>query len=241
MGRKIALVTGGSRGIGAAIAIRLARDGYDIWLNYRKDEEAARSVADTIQGYGGECKLLSFDVRSSREVNDILLPMLEADTPYAVIHNAGVTRDGVFALMPKEDWELVVSVSLGGFFNVVRPVVRSMLTKRTGRVVVISSVSGRSGQAGQVNYSAAKAGLIGAAKALAKEVARRNVLVNVIAPGLVDTDMTANAPKEKILPLIPLGRIGTAEDIAGAVSFLLGPDSSYITGQVIGIDGGLYM
>ena len=154
---------------------------------------------------------------------------------------SGCTRDGLAAMMSKKDWDDVINVHLSGFFHVVRPVLKTMLRKRRGRIIAISSVSGETGQAGQFNYSAAKAGLIGAVKALAKEVARRNILVNVVSPGLIETEMTRDLPEEKLLPLIPLNRFGRPEEVAGIVNFLLGNDATYITGQVISVNGGLYM
>ncbi len=237
----IILVTGGSRGIGAATCRRLARDGFDIWLNFHSNTEKALEVKKEIENLGQKCKLLQFDCSNFNESQNILEPLLEESVPYGVVHNAGITRDGIFAMMPQHEWQKVIETSLGGFFNVLQPVIKPMMRARKGRVVIISSVSGQAGQAGQVNYSAAKAGLIGAVKALAKEVAKRNVLVNGVAPGLIDTDMTKDIPLEHVLPLIPLGRQGTADDVAGAVSFLMGEDSKYITGQIINVNGGLYM
>ena len=239
--RPIVLITGASKGIGAAIAEKLAENGYDIWLNYRSDHPGAEKVQKSLEKKGVNCTLLPFDVADEQVVSDALGPLLSKDTPYGLIHNAGITRDGLAAMMSKKDWDDVINVHLSGFFHVVRPVLKTMLRKRRGRIIAISSVSGETGQAGQFNYSAAKAGLIGAVKALAKEVARRNILVNVVSPGLIETEMTRDLPEEKLLPLIPLNRFGRPEEVAGIVNFLLGNDATYITGQVISVNGGLYM
>jgi 3-oxoacyl-[acyl-carrier protein] reductase len=238
--QKIALVTGGSKGIGAAIAQTLAEDGFDIWLNYRSDKEAASTVSKTIEQAGRRCRLLPFDVSNPQDIETHLLPLLENDTPFALINNAGFTRDVILAWMTQEEWTDVLSVTLGGFFQVTKPVINAMLRKREGRIINIASTSGQSGMAGQTNYSAAKAGLIGATKALAAEVGKRNILVNALSPGFIETEMIKDLPREKILPMIPLGRFGTPVEVAGVVSFLCSDKASYITGQVISVNGGAY-
>ncbi len=238
---RYALVTGASRGIGAAIATRLARDGFDIVLNFRSNQAAADAVAAQVLAAGCQAWLMPFDVSDRETARSTLERMLEErGTPYAVIVNAGVTRDGLFGMCGDEDWDQVIDTSLGGFFNVVRPVIRALLKARTGRVVTMASVSGQMGNAGQVNYSAAKGGLIAATKALAKECAKRSVTANVVAPGLIDTDMTKDLPLEQMLTAVPLGRLGKVEEVAAAVAFLCSPDAGYITGQVLGVNGGLY-
>lgn len=238
--RLVALVTGASRGIGADIALGLARDGFDIWLNYQSNDAAAEKVAANVRELGRECRPLRFDVTDLAAVEAVLEPLLQEAVPYILVNNAGFARDGIFAFMEPEDWNSVLSVHLGGFFNVTRTVIPLMQKKRCGRIVNIVSISGQAGNAGQVNYSAAKAGLIGATKALAKEVARRNILVNAVAPGLIETDMTANLPLDKILPMIPLGRVGKPAEVTGCVCFLCSEAASYITGQVIAVNGGFY-
>ena len=238
---KLALVTGGSRGLGAAIALRLARAGYDIWLNYRANHEAARQVQAGVEAAGRSCRLLPFDVCDEAGLKAQLLPLLERQTPDVLVNNAGFNKDGLLLWMPREDWESVVDVSLLGFFLVTKAVLLGMMKRRGGRIINIASTAGESGLAGQVNYSAAKAGLIGATKALAQEVIKKGVLVNAVAPGFIETDMTANLPKERILPLIPIGRIGKPEEVAGVVEFLCSEAAGYIVGQVISVNGGLYM
>lgn len=239
--RKIALVTGASRGIGAAIALALAREGYDIWLNYRSGHEKAAAVARSIEEAGCLCRLLPFDVTDMSAVATNLDPILEEETPFALINNAGFAKDMLLIWMGREEWDSVLSVTLHGFFNVTKKVISGMLRKREGRIITIVSTSAQSGMAGQVNYAAAKAGLIGATKSLAAEVAKRNVLVNAISPGFIETDMTAGVPKEKVLPQIPLGRFGTVREVADVAVFLCSNSASYITGQVISVNGGVYM
>lgn len=238
---RIALVTGASKGIGAAVALGLAHDGFNIWLNYRSDNGSAEEIARRIEAMGKTCLLLPFDVTDGDAVKSALLPRLETETPFVLVNNAGFRKDAIMAMMNKEEWEGVLSVSLNGFFLVTKLVVTNMLRKRTGRIINIVSTSGQSGLPGQVNYSAAKAGLIGATKALAAEVAKRNVLVNAVSPGFIETDMTRDLPKEQIATTIPLGRFGRATEVADVVSFLASEKATYITGQVIAVNGGVYM
>ncbi len=239
--RDIALITGASRGIGAAIAIRLAQDGYDIWLNYRSSHEAAESVAGRIRSLGRDCRLVPFDVSDEAAARESLDVALKDRCPYILVNNSGINRDSLLFWMPREAWKDVLDVSLDGFYHVTSRVVGLMMQKKRGRIVNIVSTSGQAGMPGQVNYSAAKAGLIGATRALAKEVARSGVLVNAVAPGFVETDMTRDLPKAEILKMIPLSRFGTCEEVAGAVAFLCSPDATYITGQVLSVNGGVYM
>jgi len=236
---RIALVVGGSRGIGRAIALRLARSGFGIWLTYRGNHAAAQSVKAEIEEIGRRCDLLAFDVSSYEETKAALEERAEETPPDVVVFNAGITRDNLLMWMTKEEWDSVLSTNLDGFYHVVRSVLFSMLRVKRGRIVTVSSASGQTGQPGQVNYSASKSGLIGASKALAREVGKRNIIVNVVAPGMIETDMTHELPKDKILPLIPLQRFGSAEDVASVVNFLCTEEHMYIHGQVIGINGGL--
>ena len=237
----IALVTGGSKGIGRAIALELGQEGFDIWLNYRSDHKGAGQTAAQLREMGRACRLLPFDVSIPEDAEKHLVPLLREETPYILVNNAGFTKDAVMGLMSRSGWEDVLSVHLGGFFNVTHLVVPHMQRARRGRIVNIASVSGQTGTPGQVNYSAAKAGLIGATKALARELGRRNILVNAVAPGLIETHMTSTLPMDAYLKSIPLGRAGTAREVASCVRFLCTEAASYITGEVISVNGGLYM
>ena len=196
MDKRIALVTGASRGIGAAIARALAQDGFDLWLNYKSNHEAAEKVKNEIEQINAQCRLLPFDVSDAEATFSVLDPLIEKETPYILVNNAGVTKDMLMIWMNQDDWKDVLSVTLDGFFQVTRTLIKGMLTKRSGRIINIVSTSGQSGMAGQVNYSTAKAGLIGATKALAAEVAKRNVLVNAVSPGFIETEMIKDIPKE---------------------------------------------
>jgi 3-oxoacyl-[acyl-carrier protein] reductase len=239
--RKIALITGASKGIGAAVARELACDGFDLWLNYRSDHEGAAKVRDQVEKEGGNCRLLPFDVRDGDAVRAALEPLLENETPYALVNNAGFARDSLMVWMTEEDWEDVLAVHLKGFFLVTRPVVKTMMRRRTGRIVNIVSTAGQMGLPGQVNYAAAKAGLMGATRSLAAEVGKRNIQVNAVAPGFIHTDMTRDLPEDGVSAMIPMGRLGKPEEVAGVVAFLCSERASYITGQVISVNGGVYM
>jgi len=239
---RIALVTGASRGIGRAIARRLAKDGCRIWANYSGSKDAAESLCAEISQAGGSARAVQFNVADGEQTTQVIEALIEEEAgPDVVISNAGITKDGLLAMMSAAEWQSVINTNLGGFYHVAKACLRPMLRKRAGRIIAISSVSGVAGNAGQVNYSASKAGLIGACKALAKEVASRKVTVNVVAPGFVETDMVKDLPKEELSKQVPLGRFGTADEIAAAVSFLASEEAAYITGQVLGVNGGMYM
>jgi 3-oxoacyl-[acyl-carrier protein] reductase len=235
-----ALVTGGSRGIGAAIAEALAEAGHDIILNYRANHDAASAVKAKCEAKGVRVELAPFDVADAGAAGEAMAKLLADERPIGIlVNNAGVARDVPFPTLTRDDWEGVLKTSLGGFYNVTQPLVMPMVQKRWGRIITLSSISGLVGNRGQVNYSAAKAGLIGATKALAKEVAKRNVTVNAVAPGLIETDMIKEASIDQILPLIPMRRLGKAREVADLVAFLASDKAAYITGQVISIDGGM--
>lgn len=235
-----ALITGGGRGIGAAIAMELAKAGHPIIINYLQDHTAARSVQKSIQEAGGQATLAPFDVCNPQACADAIAPLLEEDVPIGVlVNNAGIARDNPFPSISQDDWNTVIDTTLKGFYHVTHPLVMPMVRQRSGRIINITSVSGVIGNRGQTNYSAAKAGLIGATKALAKELAKRNITVNAVAPGLIDTDMISEAPVDEMLKYIPMRRLGQPAEVAALVRFLAGENAGYITGQVIGINGGL--
>ena len=235
------LVTGSSRGIGRAIALRLAKAGFTVVVHGRAPSAAlAETAAECIRS-GSAPRVLHFDVADRAAAADALTADIGANGAYyGVVCNAGIARDGAFPALTGEDWDQVLDTNLNGFYNVMQPVIMPMIRRRQpGRVVTLSSVSGVAGNRGQVNYSAAKAGIIGATKALAIELASRQITVNCVAPGLIRTDMTTTAPIEEALKLIPAGRIGEPEEVAGVVAFLMSREADYITRQVIGVNGGL--
>jgi len=235
-----ALVTGASRGIGAAIAVALAEAGHPLILNYRENHAAAEAVRERIEGLGGEAVLSPFDVRDAEATGAALGALLEDPRPIGVlVNNAGIARDAAFPAMTREQWTSVIETTLHGFFNVTQPLVMPMVSRRRGRIVCITSVSGQVGNRGQANYAAAKAGLIGAVRTLAAELAKRKVTVNAVSPGPVETDMIAAAPIDVLKKVIPMRRLGRPEEVAALVRFLASDEAGYITGQVIGINGGL--
>ena len=238
---KSVLVTGSSRGIGKAIALRLAHDGFDVVLHCLNRRSEADAVAQSIAELGRHARVLQFDIGDRAAVEAALTTDIEQHgCYYGVVCNAGVARDNAFPAMPGEDWDLVLKTNLDGFYNVLQPLVMPMVRRRqSGRIVTLASVSGVIGNRGQVNYSAAKAGIIGATKALALELASRSITVNCVAPGLIETDMISDVPMEEALKLIPARRVGKPEEVAAAVSFLMADDAGYITRQVISVNGGL--
>ncbi len=239
MSEKLALVTGGSRGIGKACALELAKAGYDVIINYAGNEEAAKQTVSEIEALGVKSEAYKFDIANNEEVNSVIASIIEKYGRIDVlVNNAGITRDGLFMRMSKENWDAVINTNLTGAYNVTQPVIKLMMKQRSGAIVNMASIVGVYGNAGQANYAAAKAGLIGFTKSLAKELASRNIRVNAVAPGFVQTDMTKGLDSEKISEHIPLKRLGEAQDIATAVKFLA-VDAQYVTGQVLQVDGGL--
>jgi len=235
------LVTGSSRGIGKAIALRLARDGYQVVVHCRERRVDADAVAAEIAAAGGSARVLQFDIGQREATAAILLADIEAHgCYYGVVANAGVARDTAFPAMSGEEWDVVLGTNLDGFFNLLNPLVMPMVQRRKpGRIVTMASVSGLIGNRGQVNYSAAKAGIIGATKALALELAKREITVNCVAPGLIDTEMLADVPMDEALKLVPARRVGRPGEVAAAVSYLMSEDAGYVTRQVLSVNGGL--
>ncbi|MDK9708790.1 MAG: 3-oxoacyl-[acyl-carrier-protein] reductase [Desulforhopalus sp.] len=242
---KVAVVTGGSRGIGRAICLRLAAMGALVYVNYVSRSAAAEETAALIRQAGGRAEIIAFDVADGAAVQDAFKKVIsEAGSIDILINNAGITRDGLMARMKEADWDAVLDTNLKGAFSCAKAASREMMKKKWGRIVNISSVSGFAGNPGQVNYSAAKAGLIGLTKAMAREYASRNITVNSVAPGYIATEMTEQLSadiQEQIKKEIPLASLGSPEDVAGAVAYLVSEDGRYVTGQTLHVNGGMYM
>ena len=235
------LVTGASRGIGKAIALYLAENGYNLVLHCSKNAERLNDLKSKIESKGVKARALAFDISNRAEAEKVLLNDIETNgVYYGIVLNAGIAMDNPFPAMEDNEWDKVLDTNLGGFYNVIRPIIMPLIQAKKGRIVVMSSISGQCGNRGQVNYSASKAGLIGAAKALSQEVAKRHITVNCVAPGVIETEMTEDLPQE-VVKQIPMKRMGSAKEVASAVNYLLSEDAGYITGQVIAINGGLYL
>jgi len=240
LSKQIALVTGGSRGIGRAICLELARSGAHVVVNFRSNKKAAEETLELIKQSGGTGETVCFDVANQEETERNIETLLTRHEAIDIlVNNAGETADSLFVLMSPEEWMKVLNTSLQGFYNVTKPVLMKMVNRKQGSIVAISSVSARLGHRGQTNYSAAKAGLEGACRSLASEVARLGIRVNVVAPGLIETEMLQATPRDMIKQIIPMGRVGLPEEVAKVVRFLCSEDASYITGQVISVNGGM--
>lgn len=242
MDKKRILVTGASRGIGAACALRLAANGFTISVHYRSNQEQAESVVSQIHANGGKADTLQFDICDRDQVAESLNQVMgDRGAFYGVVCNAGMSKDNAFPAMLGKDWDRVIRTNLDGFYNVLHPIVMPMIRLRAGgRIVTLSSIAGLTGNRGQTNYSAAKAGIIGATKSLAVELAKRKITVNCVAPGIISTDMTEGVFAEEALNMIPMKRFGNAEEVASVVNFLMSSDASYVTRQVISVNGGMY-
>ena len=238
---KTVLITGSSRGIGKETALYLAKNGYNIVLHYKNNLDSALSVKKEIDALGQTARILNFDIKERYDTktkieNDIK----EHGVYYGVVLNAGIAKDNVFPVMEDSEWDEVINTNLGGFYNVLKPIIMPMIEKRIkGRIITLSSISGLKGNRGQVNYSASKAGIIGATKALSLELAKRGITVNCVAPGIIETDMIKDIPPDEIKKLIPMKRTGTPREVASLINYLLSEDASYITGQVISVNGGM--
>lgn len=241
MDKKKVLVTGANGGIGLAIVAAVARAGYAVVAHYRKNATALETLCKALEAEGQSVRMLQFDVRNREQCKEVLeKDMADNGVYYGVVSNAGICADATFAALSENDWDSVLDTNLNGFYNVIHPVVMPMCRRKApGRIITMASVSGIIGNRGQVNYSASKAGLIGATKALATELGSRKITVNSIAPGIIETEMIKDAPLDYILPSIPMGRAGKPEEVAGVVVFLLSDSASYITRQVISVNGGL--
>ncbi|QEC76699.1 3-oxoacyl-ACP reductase FabG [Mucilaginibacter ginsenosidivorax] len=240
---KCALVTGGSRGIGRAVCYKLATMGYYVLINYKSNQAEADNTLAAIKENGGDGEIMKFDVSSKEDIRAVLGGWVETNTEKYIevlVNNAGIKDDTLMMWMKDEQWDSVLNTSLGGFFYVTQAVLNGMLVKKYGRIINVVSLSGLKGLPGQVNYSAAKAGVIGATKALAQEIARRGVTVNAVAPGFIKTDMTDGLDEKELKSMIPIKRFGTPEEVASVVGFLASPEASYITAEVISVNGGLY-
>ena len=237
------LVTGSSRGIGKSVALRLAQSGYDIVLHCNKNISKAEEVKNEIISFGNNARILQFDISNRQECNEVLTSDIEKNgIYYGIVLNAGIAKDNVFPAMEDDEWDSVLNTNLGGFYNVLKPLVMQMISERVkGRIITMSSISGLCGNRGQVNYSASKAGIIGATKALSLELAKRGITVNCIAPGVIETDMISGIPTEEVKKMIPMKRFGKPEEVASLVNYLMSEEAAYITGQVISVNGGLYL
>lgn len=238
---KSILITGASRGIGKAIALYLAREKYEVIINYRANKKEAEAIIKFIEDSGGKARALSFDISDRKQCRKVITKDIEKNGVYfGVICNAGIAADNPFPILSEDNWDKVINTNLGGFYNVLHPIVLPMVQARKGgRIITLSSISGIAGNRGQVNYSAAKAGIIGATKALALELAKRQITVNCIAPGIIETDMTKALQLEEVTKMIPLRRVGKAEEVASLASYLLSDGAAYITRQVISVNGGM--
>lgn len=238
--QKIAIITGASRGIGRATAVELAKTGYFVIINFKSNETAALETLNLVRNVGGEGEIQQFDVADNAQTKDAVKAITERHKNIQVlVNNAGITADGLFMMLGEDEWDSVINTSLKGFYNMTKPVLREMVRKKRGSIISVSSLSALMPNRGQSNYSAAKAGVIAASRSMATEVARFGIRVNVVAPGLIETDMIKDAPVGQIKQIIPMARLGKPEEVASVIRFLCSEDASYVTGQVIGINGGI--
>ena len=238
---KTILITGSSRGIGKAIALYLAQNGYDIVLHCNKNIDKLKAVKEAIENLGRKVRTLQFDITDRNKCKEILSSDIEQNgVYYGIVLNAGIAKDNPLPMLEGDEWDSVINTNLNGFYNLLKPIVMQMIQNKKGRIVTLSSISGLIGNRGQVNYSASKAGIIGATKALSRELAKKKITVNCVAPGIIETDMTENVPDEIVTNIVPMKRMGTSKEVASLINYLMSEDAGYITGQVISVNGGMY-